>query len=114
MNIKKVSVSFEATINLGSYENMKPGVVFEAEIGPDEDAMEAAAKLSEMARQTLAAGLSDLLYERLEKFPPYAAKVKQSAEYRFMLCLDCTSSAKIDETINIYQQEQAKTPDETC
>lgn len=49
MNIKRVTVGFGSTVNLGDFNSMRLDVQYEADLTPFEDAIEATAELHKLA-----------------------------------------------------------------
>lgn len=66
MNVTKVTVSYECTINLENYENLKPSVTVEAALVEGEDMMFATQQLYEQAQEALGMALYDMTKTALE------------------------------------------------
>lgn len=80
MKVTKVSISYEVTINLGNYNNVKPGVSLEAQIEDGDEEQDVIETLFEQAKYSIAA----MLKERVE------------TEAALMDFSKCESAAKVE------------------
>jgi hypothetical protein len=66
MQVTRIQLGLEVTVNLGNYENVKPTAVIEAELDRDESPAAVEFQLRGQVQHALAVQLSELLVERAQ------------------------------------------------
>lgn len=66
MKVSKIVVSFESTINLGNYQNIKPSLTMEVVLGDGEDAEAAASVMQKKVRTLVATSVAVRLAEAVD------------------------------------------------